>query len=227
MKTPGRGRGPSDKRGIERDILEGFDGAALKLHSNLSKWFVTLDAAKQALKPGDPAPEFLLPDSNGRLVSSRELRDDGPLVISFFCGSWSVGCAAKLGAFQAASAEFRALGATLVAISPDTGGFSRELRRERQLDLAVLSDVDYGIGLAFGILSSLPEEMKSCLLQNGIDLGMRHGTRVWLLPVPSTFIIDRHGAVAATYVEPDLRSGVGLSVILEQLLLMAETPSSG
>jgi len=44
--------------------------------------------AERALKVGDRAPSFTLPDETGRLVSSGELLARGPLVITFFRGVW-------------------------------------------------------------------------------------------------------------------------------------------
>jgi 2-polyprenyl-6-methoxyphenol hydroxylase-like FAD-dependent oxidoreductase len=37
---------------------------------------------------GAKMPEFELANHDGRRVSSRELRDGGPMVLSFFRGSW-------------------------------------------------------------------------------------------------------------------------------------------
>lgn len=42
----------------------------------------------RALKVGDKAPEFFLPDPAGTIVSSRTLLEKGPLVISFYRGRW-------------------------------------------------------------------------------------------------------------------------------------------
>lgn len=44
--------------------------------------------AERALKVGDRAPSFTLPDETGRLVSSGELLARGPLVVTFFRGAW-------------------------------------------------------------------------------------------------------------------------------------------
>jgi len=42
----------------------------------------------RALKVGDKAPEFSLPNPTGMVVSSRTLLARGPLVISFYRGRW-------------------------------------------------------------------------------------------------------------------------------------------
>ena len=39
-------------------------------------------------KVGDAMPAFELPDSNGNVVSSAELLNAGPLVVTFFRGMW-------------------------------------------------------------------------------------------------------------------------------------------
>lgn len=42
----------------------------------------------RALKVGDKAPEFTLPNAYGQSVSSRALLEKGPLAISFYRGRW-------------------------------------------------------------------------------------------------------------------------------------------
>jgi hypothetical protein len=43
---------------------------------------------ESVLKEGEPAPEFSLPDANGEKVDSSVLLHNGPLVVSFYRGSW-------------------------------------------------------------------------------------------------------------------------------------------
>jgi len=45
-------------------------------------------AADRILKPGDPAPDFRLPDATEQIVDSRALREKGPLVVTFYRGRW-------------------------------------------------------------------------------------------------------------------------------------------
>ena len=44
--------------------------------------------AETAIGVGDLAPDFTLPDAEGRPVSSAALRAQGPLVLTFFRGHW-------------------------------------------------------------------------------------------------------------------------------------------
>jgi hypothetical protein len=43
---------------------------------------------ERALGPGRPAPGFHLPDWQGRLYASREILAKGPLILTFYRGSW-------------------------------------------------------------------------------------------------------------------------------------------
>lgn len=45
-------------------------------------------AEGRALKVGDPAPRFTLLNQDGLGVSSTDLLDQGPLVVTFFRGHW-------------------------------------------------------------------------------------------------------------------------------------------
>ena len=71
-------------------------------------------------KAGDAAPEFILNDPDGKPVSSTELLKRGPLVISFYRGVWCPYCNLQLRTFQAHLDQILALGAQLVAVSPQT-----------------------------------------------------------------------------------------------------------
>ena len=43
---------------------------------------------KKVLAIGQPVPAFAAPNYDGRLIASRDLLAHGPLVTSFFRGSW-------------------------------------------------------------------------------------------------------------------------------------------
>lgn len=43
---------------------------------------------ERALKAGDTAPGFALPNAQGSVIRSQTLLAQGPLVISFFRGKW-------------------------------------------------------------------------------------------------------------------------------------------
>ncbi len=43
---------------------------------------------EHVLKVGDRAPDFQLNNAEGRIISSKELLTQGPLILSFYRGKW-------------------------------------------------------------------------------------------------------------------------------------------
>src|SRR5512143_1836674 len=111
--------------------------------------------AEGALRIGQPAPSFVLPDATGRSVDSKSLLARGPLVISFYRGAWCPYCNLELRAWQQHLPELRALGATLVAISPQTPDASLSLAEKHALAFPVLSDLGNRVARQFGIVFAL------------------------------------------------------------------------
>ena len=57
----------------------------------MKKGFAELQRSKlleKTLKVGDPAPDFVLPNGEGKMIDSETLRHQGPLVILFYRGKW-------------------------------------------------------------------------------------------------------------------------------------------
>jgi peroxiredoxin len=67
----------------------------------------------------------------------------------------------------------------------------------------VLCDVDFGVGAAFGVVFTVPEDAVAMFRTFGLDFPARHGTEGWMLPIPATFVVDRTGIVRAAHVDPD------------------------
>ncbi|MFC7397265.1 peroxiredoxin-like family protein [Chelatococcus sp. GCM10030263] len=188
---------------IRSELMNTFSAADWESYNHLVGWLRDAEVASRALKVGDIAPDFLLPDADGRLHSSEQMRRDGPLVLSFFRGGWCPFCTAELCALQAAKDEFESVGATLAVITPETRSFPRELKRNLGLDLKVLADVDYGVAVSYGVLFRMPDETVAHYSGLGFDFGARHGSPVWMLPIPATYVIDTEGRIRSAFVEPD------------------------
>ena len=88
-------------------------------------------------------------------------------------------------------------------MTPETGGRALAMKREHRLHYEVLADIDLGIGMAFGIVFRTPPLYAKLLARNGVDLGDRSGNQAWLLPVPATFLVDRTGTIARSWINID------------------------
>jgi peroxiredoxin len=206
---------------VRNELLAGFSDADRESYLYLVNWLRETDIASHALQVGDTAPDFLLPDAHGRLVSSEHLRTEGPLVVSFYRGGWCPFCNAELRALQAVKAEFDSLKANLVVLSPETGDLPRQLKRQLNLELTMLADVDHGVAISYGVLFRVPEETKEHYARQGYDFGHRHGSSEWMLPIPATFVIDQDGVVRGSFVEPDFTIRQEPSDILDRVRHLA------
>lgn len=188
---------------VRSEILAGFSDADREAYVHLVDWLRKTDVVSHALQVGDTAPDFLLPDEHGRLHSSKHLRAEGPLVVSFYRGGWCPFCKAELRALQAIKADLDRLKAKVVVLSPDTRDLPRQLKQQLNLDLTMLADVDHGVATTYGILFRVPDETRAHYAGLGYDFGHRHGTSEWMLPIPATYVIDQDGVVRGAFVEPD------------------------
>lgn len=162
--------------------------------------------AEASLKAGDRAPDFMLPDSDGTLISSRELLERGPLVVSFFRGDWCPYCNLELEALQEVLPQIEATGAKLLALTPDTGAAFQSPKKRHGLGYYVLSDADNGVALEFGVVFHVSDAVRAAYIHSGIDLSARHGNVNWFLPIPATYIIGQDGLIRHADVDPDFRN---------------------
>lgn len=197
------------------ETLSGFRALDIQADRLLSSWLREAGVPDGTPKANELAPDFLLPEANGKLVSSLELRQIAPLIVIFVYGTWSPLCAAGLHALHRAIPGIRAAGARAIAITPDAGDLPRNFKRDHRLDLENLSDLDLGLNLLFGLMSVVPAEIKSRLLQRGLDLSALNGFSFWMLP--ATYVLDQRGIICQACVGPDSITGAKTETVLAAL----------
>jgi peroxiredoxin len=158
-----------------------------------------------AKKVGDRAPSLSLPDAKGELASLDLLLEKGPVVAIFYRGGWCPYCNLELRAWQAHLSELESLGATLVAISPQTPDNSLSTAEKNELAFPVLSDSELVAADGFGIAFTLPPELVELYSAVGNNLPELNGNGQWVLPIPATFVIDSSGFIRFAHVEADYR----------------------
>lgn len=158
---------------------------------------------RHAIKEGEPFPDFILPSAEGKLVSLASFLEQGPVILSFFRGEWCPFCRLMLTALSEALPEIEAAGASLLALTPETGGFPLTVKHDTRARFEILSDVDCGVGLTAGIIFRMPKLYRARLEAGGISLPERNGNASWFLPVPATFIVTQDGLIAWRFVDAD------------------------
>ncbi len=174
-------------------------------------------ALERAIRTADRAPDFTLPDPQGRVVSLGALLEAGPAVVTFYRGGWCPYCNIQLRAYQGVLPEVTALGARLVAISPQLPDGSLSTAEANNLTFDVLSDVGNHVARSFGLVWSLSEELRAALRSNNKALPEINGDDSWELPVPATYVIARDGHVALAAIDVDYRNRLEPDAILTAL----------
>lgn len=86
-------------------------------------------------------------------------------------------------------------GVTLLAIAPSRPEFSRQLTKKLNLSIPILVDQDNTLASKFGLVFSLPEELREIYLSFGIDLERHNGSSSWTLPMPARYIVSQNGLI--------------------------------
>lgn len=146
--------------------------------------------AERALQPHSPAPEFDLPDQNGKAVRSADLLPTGPLIICFIRGRWCPFCVGQMEAMNAIIPDLQSLGAKLVAISPQTVHHNYLMADQHKLKFPLLSDAGNSLARRFGIVYRVPEYQQEVYKRVFVNLPFVNGESSWELPVPATFIVE-------------------------------------
>lgn len=174
-------------------------------------------AAEFALKEDEQAPDFTLPDALGQPVTLSQLLTQGPVIIIFYRGVWCPYCNLELRAYQKALPQLQELGATLVAISPQTPDHSLSTMEKQGLAFAVLSDVGNQVAREYGLVFTLDKAARALHAQIGADLPAYNGDDSWELPVTATFLVDQSMTVRLASVDPNFFHRLDPSFVLARL----------
>jgi peroxiredoxin len=180
-----------------------FPPAVLETLHKSTEELIASGQADRAVKAGETAPEFVLPDPDGNPVSSRQLLAKGSLVVTFYRGVWCPYCNLDLQALEAARGEIESRGASLVALSMQSAANSRKSQRDNHLGFPVLVDFKGAVADRFGLRFKLSDQLAEIYKQFGNDLAQINGEPSWTLPMPARYVIDRDGVVAYAEVNPD------------------------
>jgi peroxiredoxin len=184
-----------------------------RAHRDLS----TSEILQNTVKSGDKAPDFNLPDARGGYVHLYDLLTRGPVVISFYRGGWCPYCKLELRALQQVLPAITALGAELVAISPQKPDESLSTAEKNQLSFPVLSDVGSATAKDFGIVFDAAKWIRIYYASAGHSLPKVNGDDSWVLPIPATFVVKSSGIVELAFVDVDYRNRLEPAEIITAL----------
>ncbi len=104
------------------------------------------------LKVGDKAPDFTLPDEDGRPVTLGRLLAAGSVLLVFYPRDFSPACTRQLSMIRARYTEVTASGIVVLGISTDDVDSHRRFQQALDLPFRLLADVDQAVCHAYDVL---------------------------------------------------------------------------
>jgi thioredoxin-dependent peroxiredoxin len=130
------------------------------------------------IEAGDAAPDFELPDQDGRPVRLKDFRGQR-VVVYFYPKADTPGCTTQACGVRDRKADYAEAGAVVLGVSPDPVAKVKKFHEKYSLDFPLLADEDHSVAEAFGVW---------------IEKSM-YG-RKYMGNERTTFIIDSEGKVA-------------------------------
>ena len=137
------------------------------------------------------------------LFRSADRLDASMLVITFYRGGWCPYCNLELNAFQQMIPDFEVAGAKLLAISPEVPDHSLTTQEKHDLSFDILYDKGNEISKEFGLVFTLPQEIRSIYDKFGIDVVDHNGDETFEVPMPATYIVNQSGEIVYHFVDAD------------------------
>lgn len=192
-----------------------------KISAVIFSFFIVLFAKAQDKPEGlfinSKAADFKGTDQNGNLISLKELRKKGPVVVLFYRGNWCPYCNRELKRLNDSLQLITAKGATLVAITPEGKEGIDSTIAKTGAAFSIISDEGMKIANDYKVSFAVDDRTVGRYKNAGIDLLKLNNQKQAMLPVPAVYIINRDGTVTFRYFDENYRKRVSVKEILGAL----------
>lgn len=200
-----------------RDIADNVPEDVQSMMKSMIEGVASSDLEQLCVQVGDVAPEFSLPNPDGTEVVLADVLAEGPVVLSFFRGSWCPFCMNEMDALSELVEEAMTFGARIIGVSPQTVEINQHIREEKNLQFELLSDQGLNVIRQYGLAFQAPVEVTDLYKSDGVDIAKQYGGYGSEFPVPATLILDRKGIVRYSLVDPDFMTRLDPQLILHAL----------
>jgi thioredoxin-dependent peroxiredoxin len=107
------------------------------------------------LKPGDPAPDFTLPGSDGKTYHLADYKDKQVVVLAWFPKAFTPGCTQECKSFRSGGDELRKFDAAYFTASCDTAEKNKDFAKSLGVDYPILSDADGNVARQYGVIDAV------------------------------------------------------------------------
>ena len=109
----------------------------------------------------------------------------------------------ELEALQEIHSEVTALGAQIVALTPELERYTRGVHKKLNLTFDILTDLHLKTAEEFRLVFVLPDYLRDLYRSFGSTLDRFHDESEYRLPMPARYVIDKEGIIRAAEVNAD------------------------
>jgi thioredoxin-dependent peroxiredoxin len=102
------------------------------------------------IEQGQKAPDFELPDQDGRSVKLSDFRGQ-PVVVYFYPKADTPGCTTQACGVRDHRADYAKIGATVLGISPDPVKQVKKFHEKQSLNFRLLADAGHVVADSYGV----------------------------------------------------------------------------
>lgn len=177
-----------------------------------------LSVVPEGLKPGDHAPDFTGYDQNGKQVVLSKVLADGPVVMFFYRGKWSVECGKILRNCQDSLSIITGIGANIIAITPESIENVEQTVKFNGLTYKVIYDCQEKIMKDYQTMYPVTPDYSAKIKKDmSIDIAANNEREAARLPVTATYIINREGIITAVHFDPDFTKRASVKWMITNL----------
>ena len=173
--------------------------------------------AQEKLLTGTKASEFTATDHRGKNIDLKQLLENGPVVIVFYRGEWCKHCNNYMRNLQDSLPMMNALGATVVAITPEKNEFIDETIQKTGASFSIIWDRHHKIMDDYKVSFKLKGTKNTVYKIGGINVRKNSGSDHRILPVPATYIVGTDGRIKGGYFNTDYTVRMPVKDILKVL----------
>ncbi|WP_294962840.1 peroxiredoxin-like family protein [uncultured Gilliamella sp.] len=203
---------------LQKDMSTQLPKDMLNIMANSLSDMLTKNLNSHALKKGNIAPDFSLISTKKQKVNLYELLNTKPVIISFFRGSWCPFCVKELQHFQNNLKQLQQVSDVhFIAISPQKIEISAKLQQDNAIDFTILSDVGNHIAQQYGLVFTLPQNVRELYQNLGADIPKFNGDDSYQLPIPATYLIGQDKQILFSYINVNYMERVDISELVDVL----------
>lgn len=176
-----------------------------------------LNLEEKSLTVDDTFPDAKLYTTLGEEVQLKNIFKGKRLIVSFLRGSWCPFCNVEVSYLIKNYEKIKSKGVEVILITPQSWSNNEKWSNNAEVPFLLYQDKDNALAKALGISFALQDYVIPIYESLGIDLKLNNESEEYILPVPTTYIVDENFNIIYHYFDVDYMNRVNIEDVLESI----------